>query len=274
MWERLFRRGRHVEPVATAPSRVGLVFGGGVLRGAAHLGVLHVLEEVGIRPAVVVGTSVGAVIGAGVAAGVPADQMWQMFRTLNWTQVARPSWGSKLSMFDSGPIGVLISRVTPAAAIEHLELPFAAIACDLITGDRVVLTEGDLHRALAGSSAMPGVFEPVRRGKQMLIDGGIIDNLPVDVAQDLGADYVIAVDIMPALDGSMKPKDVRDVIVMAWNIVEHNTAYSRDHADIVISPNVAGVNLTDFKQIDAAYEAGIAAAEAALPEILGDLGRV
>lgn len=271
MGDQVFQRGTRSQQVSVPPAAVGLVLGGGIMRGAAHLGVLHVLEAAGVRPSVVTGSSVGAIIGAGVAAGVSGDEMWETFRGLTWKHVAKPSWGSKLSMFASHPIGELITRVTGVSALEDLDLPFAAVACDLLTGTRVVLTQGDLHTALSGTSAMPGVFEPVRREGAWLIDGGIIDNLPVDVARDLGADYVIAVDIMPPLSGTVQPKDAREVLEMAWGIVEHNTVYSRDDAEMVLFPDLAEVSLTDPRQLGEAYQRGVEAAEAALPDILKDL---
>lgn len=262
----------HPMPEPSRPARVGLVLGGGGLRGAAHLGALSVLEEAGVTPSVVAGTSVGAVIGAGVAAGVPAQEMWSVFRRLDWRQVVRPSWGSKLSMFASDPLGGLITHVTRVATIEELAMPFAAVAADLLTGTRVVLSSGDLSSAIVASSAVPVAFEPSRRDGALLVDGGLVDNLPVDVARDLGADYVIAVDIMPALDGSLEPRDVRDVLLLALNVVEHNTEQGRNLADAVITPDVAGVRLSDFRQVEEAYLAGAEAARDALPAILGDLG--
>lgn len=267
-----FGRARAKRGASAVPQRVGLVLGGGALRGAAHLGVLSVLEDAGVRPAVVAGTSVGAIIGAGVAAGVPAAEMWDAFRVLDWRHVARPSWGSRLSMLASDPLGALIARVTRVGTFEELGMPFAAVACDLLTGSRVVVRSGDLPNALAGSSAIPALFEPVRCEGAVLVDGGVVDNLPVDVARDLGADYVIAIDIMPALDGGYEPKHVRDVVLMAWNIVEHNTEGGRDLADIVITPDVANIRLSDFRQVPEAFDAGVAAGRAALPQIRRDLG--
>lgn len=262
----------HRAPAETPPQRVGLVLGGGAIRGAAHLGALSVLEAEGFQPALVAGTSVGAIVGAGVAAGVSAEAMWEVFRTLDWRQVARPSWGSKLSAFQSDPLGALIARVMRVETIGELQLPFSAVSCDLLTGKRVVLDSGDLRTALQASAAIPGAFEPIRVDEMMLVDGGVIDNLPVDVAHDMGADYVIAIDVMPALDGSYVPDDIRDVILMTYNIIEHNTAGGAAGANIVLAPDVARIPPSDFRQAQQAYDAGVVAAQAALPRIRADLG--
>jgi len=266
-WRFFHRRPAPVQAPPEAPSRVGLALGGGAVRGAAHLGVLAVLEEAGIRPAVVAGTSAGALVGAGVAAGLCSAEMLKSFEAANWRGVARPAWRSKLSMLDPYPLGDLMERVTGASDFADLELPFAAVACDVITGTRVVLTEGPLREALLASSAIPALFEPVQRGEQLLVDGGLVDNLPVDAALALGADYVIAVDIMPRLNGSFVPHDVRDMLLLSWNIVQRAAELGRERADVVITPQVAAVSLSDFSAVDAAYAAGVEAARAALPTL-------
>lgn len=265
-WFSFLRRhdGRH--------PRVGLVLGGGAVRGAAHLGALSVLEPAGFAPQIVVGTSVGAIIGAGVAAGVSAESMWEVFRTLDWRQVARPSWRSKLSVFQYGPLCDLVSRVMRVSTIEELSIPFAAVSCDLLTGDRVVMTSGDLQVALTASASVPVIFEPIPYEGALLVDGGLIDNLPVDVARDLGAEYIVAIDVMPALDGSYVPRDMRDVALMAFNIFERNTGSGSSAADVVLAPDLGRISPSDFRQAEIAYRAGIAAAEQALPRIVEDLG--
>ena len=271
-WPGFFRRESRARPEAGRPQRVGLVLGGGAVRGAAHLGVLSVFEREGFHPDLIVGTSVGAILGAGVAAGRPSSEMWEVFRRLDWRDVTRPAWRSKLSMLESDPLGELITRITGVERIEDLDRPFAAVACDLLTGSRVALRSGDLPTALAGSCAIPGAFEPVRHDGTLLVDGGAVDNLPVDVALEMGADYVVAIDIMPALDGSHEPRDLRDVVLMAWNIVEHNTEDGRERAHLVVTPDVARVRLSDFREAPVAYDAGVAAAESVLDRLRSDLG--
>lgn len=270
----LFRLGGSREPAQPkAPSALGLVLGGGSVRGAAHLGVLSVLEREGIVPVVVAGTSVGAVVGAGVAAGVSSEEMMRHFRAARWKDLARPSWGSKLSMLDSNPLGELVAKITSAETFTDLHLPMAVVASDILTGKHVVMTEGSLSEAVVASAAIPAIFEPVRREGALLVDGALTDNLPVRAARDLGADYVLAVDIMPPLDGSYEPVDIRDVLLLSLNIVQHESEIGRGDADLVITPDVVRVSMSDFSQVQQAYDAGVAAAEAALPTLLHDLGR-
>ncbi len=254
------------------PRKVGLAFGGGAVRGAAHLGVLSVLEREHIPISVVTGTSVGSLVGAGVAAGISSADMLAEMSKASWTTIALPAWSSKLSVLHTIPLGALMERVTHAETFADLGLPFAAVACDLLTGTKVVLTEGSLREALMASSGVPGLFEPVRRDGAMLVDGGLVDNLPVDAAADLGADYVIAVDIMPPLDGTFEPKDLRDVLLLSLNIMQRAGELGRERAGIVITPQVATISLSDFSKVQEAYNAGVVAAEAALPTLLADLG--
>jgi len=256
----------------TTPPRLGLALGGGGVRGAAHLGVLSVFEREGIFFDVVAGTSVGAVVGAGVAARVPSADMLERFRSARWIDLARPSWGSKLGMLKTNPMGDILVKTVKAETFEELALPFAAVASDILTGQTVVITDGPLKEAVLASAAVPAIFEPLRREGRLLVDGGLTDNLPVQVARDLGADVVIAIDIMPPLDGSSEPKDINEMVMFSWNIVQRACEPGRKHADVVITPKVAMVSLMDFTQTQAAYDAGVAAAEEALEEVRAAVG--
>jgi NTE family protein len=254
------------------PLRLGLALGGGAVRGAAHVGVLSVLEREGIRPDVVAGVSAGAIVGAGIAAGLSSAEMLEAFRHASWLQIAVPAWRSKLSMLDYSPLGALIEKVASATDFADLQLPFAAVSCDLLTGGRVVIDSGSLRQAIVASSAVPGIFEPLRRGGEMLVDGGLVDNVPVKAAMDLGADYVIGVDIMPVGGRVFEPTELRDVILMSWEVVQHQCERGRTKPDLLVSPLVGSMSPWDFSRVTDAYEAGVAAMEAALPQLKDDLG--
>lgn len=269
----LFHRTPKAAPQPVAPARVGLALGGGGVRGAAHLGVLSVLEREHIPIDVVAGTSVGAVVGAGIAAHVSSSDMLARFRTARWMNLTKPSWGSKLSMLDTNPMGQILSEVVQSETFADLALPLAVVASDILTGTSVVMTEGPLCDAVIASAAIPAIFEPVRRDGRMLVDGGLTDNLPVGAARDLGADFVIAVDIMPPLEGAREPENMGDIVMLSWNILQRAGEIGREQADLVITPRVANISLSDFAQTQAAFDAGVAAAEEALPDLLDALGR-
>jgi NTE family protein len=255
------------------PARLGLALGGGAVRGGAHVGVLAVLEREGIRPDVVAGVSVGAIVGAGIAAGVSAADMMEAFRHASWMSIVTPAWLSRLSMFDSSPLGKLIEKTTAVSDFSDLCIPFAAVACDLLTGRKVVLDSGPVRDAVVASYAIPGLFEPVRRGDEMLVDGGLMVNVPVQTAREMGADYVLGVDIMSLDCGAIEPKDTRDVILLSWEIIQHQTGQGRVPPDLLVTPAVGMLNPWDFARVDDAYAAGVAAMEAALPKLQSDLAR-
>jgi NTE family protein len=262
------------EPVVeTRPARLGLALGGGAVRGAAHVGVLAVLEREGIVPDVVAGVSAGAIVGAGIAARVPAADMLAAFRTATWLQIAVPAWLSRLSMLDASPLGALIEKTTSATDFAHLQVPFAVVACDLLTGRRIVLDSGSLRDAVVASSAVPGLFEPVRRDGRLLVDGGIVDNVPVQAARDLGADFVLGVDVLPLAIDAPEPKEFRDVLLLSWEIVQHQCEESRPRPDLLITPAIGAISPWDFARVSDAYDAGVAAMEAALPELRAGLAR-
>jgi NTE family protein len=188
-------------------------------------------------------------------------------------RIATPAWRSRLSMLDASPLGALIEKTTAATDFDELRIPFAAIACDLLTGERVVMGSGSLREAVVASAAIPGLFEPVRRDGRLLADGGLVDNMPVQEARDLGADYVLGVNIMQLASGAEDPKELRDVILLSWEIVQSQRDDHRLPPDLLVVPDVGAINPWDFSRVGDAYDAGAAAMEAALPRLRADLER-
>ncbi len=254
------------------PRCIGLALSGGAVRGAAHVGVLQVLEEAGIRPAVVAGTSVGSLVGAAYAAGLSAAAIGDIFRTVRWPRLARLSLGSRYSLFDTRPLGRILQERFGVECIEGLARPFAAIACDVLTGERVVFRSGPLAAALRASSAVPGVFPPLDLDGRLLVDGAVLDNLPVGVARDLGADYVIAVDLVPPPSGNRRPRNFLELIMTTGYLWSRANHPAPGPAECRVVPDVAdflGWDLADVAELETR---GRAAAEEALPGLRRDLG--
>jgi len=254
-----------------APRVVGLALSGGAVRGAAHVGVLQVLERAGIHPAVVAGTSVGALVGATYAAGVPASEASEIFRGMSWPKLLRPSLRSRYSLLDTRRMVEVLRPALGTDTFEGLKRPLAVVTCDLLTGRRVVFRSGPLLPALSASSAVPGLFAPVEYGEYLLVDGAVVDNLPVDVARDLGADYVIAVDLVPPPSGRRRPRNVLEVITVAgylWSRANHPPATA---VDCLITPEIGDAGAWSFSGVDELEKAGRAAAEHSLPRLLQDL---
>ena len=263
-------------PAPVREPRIALVLGGGAARGFAHIGVIRVLEQERIPVDLVVGTSVGSLIGALYANDRDSFE-------LEWTafQLERDD------LFDFGLVNALVgmgyargekleafvrTRVKKPD-IEQLALPFAAVATDLNWGTRVVLDRGSVARAVRASAAIPGVFEPVQHMGKILVDGGVVDNLPVDVARAKGADVVVAVDISEQV-GNTNIKNAVDVMLQATNIMfAVNVERLKKDADVLVSPAVGDVGMLDFSQKKRCVQAGIEAARRAVPQMRAAIER-
>lgn len=248
--------------------KIALVLGGGAARGFAHVGVIRALEQEKIPIDMVVGTSVGSLIGAIYAHQANSfDLEWIAFslekdHVFDYALLSLsmgPVRGDKLEEFVASKI--------PVRNIEDLKLPFAAVAADLNRGTRVVLDRGPLARAVRASCAIPGVFQPVAHQGRMLVDGGIIDNIPIAVAREKGADIVIAVDISENVT-NYNITNLADVTLQAVAIMfRENVEHKKKDADILITPAVGNVGMLDFTQKKFCMQAGIEAAQRAIPEI-------
>jgi NTE family protein len=250
--------------------KIALVLGGGAARGFAHIGVIRALEQEKVPIDLIVGTSVGSLIGA-----IYANDMNSM--ELEWTAFML----EKDSLFDFGlmtaftSMGVakgdkleeFVKSKVPVTNIENLKIPFAAVATDLNRGTRVVLDKGSVARAVRASSAIPGVFNPVEHQGKLLVDGGVIDNIPVSVAREKGADIVIAVDISENVF-NFNITSIVDVMLQSITIMgAENAKTKKKEADVLIAPRVGDVGMMDFTQKKRCMLAGIEAAQKMMPEI-------
>lgn len=180
--------------------RVGLALGSGGARGAAHVGVLKVLEREGIKIAAIAGSSIGALVGGAYAAGIPVSRLEGEWLATTRAKLLRrflPTL-SRTGLSSGAGLRRYLREILGVVRIEELSIPFAAVATDLDTGEPVVLRSGPLVEAICASTAIPGVFPPVRLDGRLLVDGGMVDPLPVRICQELGAEVVVAVDTNPA----------------------------------------------------------------------------
>lgn len=264
--------------------KVGLALSGGGARGLAHIGVLKALERAGIPVDMIAGTSMGSIIGGLHAAGYSADELEQLALNTDWIDlfVDTPPrtdlfLGQKqekakhfLQIRFSGlqphiptayTAGQKLSNLLTSLTLEanfrsesdfdRLNIPFRTVTTDLVSGDKVVLSKGDLGEALRASLTIPLLFTPVERGEQLLADGGIVDYLPVDVVRDMGADIVIAVNILNSLrskDGLQAPWQVADQVISIIMMISNERQIPE--ADIVIDPDLHGHSSLDFSNIE------------------------
>jgi NTE family protein len=174
--------------------KLGIAFGGGGARGAAHVGVLMELERLGIKPDLVTGTSIGGLVGAMVAAGTPVDDMAAFFEEVSFTQLyALPTSIPALS--HNSKLKRIIKATIQTETFADLKLPLAVVTVDLVSRKEIILDEGDLLSAVLATMSIPVLLPPIERDGLVLIDGGILNNVPFDVARARGATYVIAIDL-------------------------------------------------------------------------------
>lgn len=262
---------RMIQLSGKSPPKIGLALSGGAVRGAAHLGVLEVLEREGIRPDLVVGVSAGSVVGALYCAGLPLDTLLQQTRALQWSKVGRIT-RPRLGFFDISRLESYLDELIEGLTFDRLSIPFAAVAVDILSGQMVVLREGSVSRAVRASCALPGAFTPVEDGDRLLVDGGLVNNLPVSVVRDLGADYVIAVDLSGIKGDRHRPRNILEMWGLTFYTLINLTHSEAGLADCLIQPDVARSNFVDFSQTESLIEAGREAAEAAVPQLRRDLG--
>ena len=251
---------------------LGLALSGGAIRGAAHIGVLQVLESAGIVPEIITGTSAGAIVGGTYAAGHRVEAIREVFREVRWPRLAHLSIREHLSLFSTAPFARLIESLVGGRKFEDLGVRFVAVACDILTGDRVVLDRGPVARAVTASSAVPGFFTPVVLGPRLLVDGGLVDNLPVQLARDMGATFVLAVDVLSRPDGRLRPANPLDMLTHAAAISSHSNHPDPKTVDCYVSPRVADLSLVSFRDVKTLEERGRAAMEKALPALRAGLG--
>jgi NTE family protein len=181
-------------PRARPTPHLGIALGSGSMHGIAHIGVLQELEAHGVEAKVVTGTSVGALVGALWASGMPAAQIERLHRQQGWDDIGSFAW-SRGGLFDNDRLRKRLEPLFAGRTIERWPLRFGAVATDLASGERVLLARGDGARAVQASTAMAAFFVPVEIGGRRLADGALVEPVPVDAARELGAAFVIAIDV-------------------------------------------------------------------------------
>ena len=265
-----------VSVVASSPPpvKVGLALGGGAAKGFAHIGVIKMLEANGITPVVVSGTSAGSVVGALYASGMDAFAMQEKAFALDESKIR------DVSLFSGGVIKGqklqdYVNELVGGRSLEKMRKPFAVVATNLADGSRTVFVRGNTGQAVRASSSIPGVFEAVAIGKANYIDGGITSPVPVDAARELGAEFVIAVDISSKATGIGSTTSMLGNINQSIRIMGQKLgALELQRADIVIRPQVKDIGPADFEQKNRAILEGERAALAALPLIKAKLSKL
>jgi NTE family protein len=250
------------------PLKIGLVLGGGAARGFAHIGVIQVLEEAGIRPGLVVGTSAGSLVAALYASGKNGAQLQQVAETMEEANFA--DW--TLPIFSRGmlrgeALGRYVSLQVKGGVIESLPMPLGIVATDLHSGKGALFQRGDIATAVRASSAVPALFQPVKIAGNDYVDGGLVSPVPVRYARQMGAELVIAVDISSAPEGN-PASDTLQILMQTFSIMSKSiNNFELREADVVVRPALIGVSSADFGTRRRSIEAGRVAMLAMLPQL-------
>ena len=251
---------------ALRPPRIGLALGGGAARGFAHIGVIQVLEEAGIRPDLVVGTSAGSLVAAIYASGKNGAELGSMADAMDEATLTDWSFPGR-GLIRGEALARFVRERTGGRMIEQMRIPLGIVATDLANGEPILFQIGDPGAAVRASSAVPAVFQPVRIGGREYVDGGLVSPVPVRFARQMGADLVIAVDISESPDGGATG-DVMRILLQTFSIMGRSiNHFELRDADVVLRPRLAGVGGADFAARKRSIQAGREAALAILPEL-------
>lgn len=269
---------------------IGLVLGGGGSRGLAHIGVLSVFERESIPIDYIVGTSMGGIVGALYASGIPTSIMSERMGAMQGNNLFSMSLFSARARQDT--VRKQLEPAIGGKTFADLSIPLTVMTVDMVTGEEIAISEGDLMPAILATSAVPAVFPPVQLQNHMLADGGVIDSLATHMAYKIGAEKIVAVDVYPPLEledpwieplsaimgfqlpiffninnlPSMSAAMWRSVRVMAWHL--HEERLMSHPPDVLLRPGVEGYGSLDFKDISGPLEAGIIEAERHLDKLM------
>ncbi len=246
-------------PAERGAARVGIALGAGGARGFAHIGVLKALDQAGIEASVVVGASAGALVGVFYAAGFTPWQMEEVAMKVREIDVADMG-NSKRGLLAGEALQKLVTKFVGGEPLERMKRRYAAVATDLASGELALLRSGDAGRAVRASCSIPGVFVPCEINGREYVDGGLVSPLPVQQARELGADFVIGVDV-GAKPHNAVAQGLYEVMLQSFEIMGRALAKTQaQQADVLIAPDTAAFSGSDFgvrrELIQAGYEAG------------------
>ena len=246
--------------------KVGLALCGGVAYGVAQIGVLKALTKAGIKIDCLAGTSAGAIIAAAYASGLPLDQIEQIGINTSWGELFsfRPS---RKGLVSSGPIEQYIRNYLKVATFEELKKPLAVVATDICSGEEVVFTKGPLDKAVRASCSIPGIYSPVELAGKQLVDGGMAENVPVKALKSLGADVILAVNLFGHHQVFPPASNVFQIMMRVWYFFVREESAWREHADVIMEPDLRLFDLFDFSEGKEIIAAGEKEAERQMPKI-------
>ena len=255
-----------METIKNNHLKIGLAFSGGSALGIAHVGVIKCFWEHKIPINCVAGTSAGAVAAVCVAFDVPVEKMIEVSKGLSWSNISEFNY-SKMGLSSNRPMKEIMAEITGNAKIEEAHIPLAIIATNIDTGEEVVFRKGDVAEAVMASTCLPAFFVPIKTRRRKLVDGGLVENMPISPLGKMGAEIRIGVDLS-RWRRYKKTKNILDVIINTYGIFTRSQSSSvREKAEVLIEPHLENFTPSDFEKVDELMEEGYRAAEMMMPKI-------
>jgi len=245
---------------------IGLALGGGAVLGAAHIGVLRAIDEFDIKIKYISGTSIGAFAAAFFAFGKNWNEIKQIASELKWIDITKISL-SRYGLLSNEKLGKLILEHIGDKNIQDSDIPLTMIATDVTSGEKMILDKGPVAEAVMASTCIPGIFKPIEKNGRMLVDGGIVENVPINTVKGMGAEYVIGIDLN-AKHKYDKPDNILDVIINSFHhLMKGSVKLQKEDADLLIEPDLAAFNRSGMSQVDKLMEKGYEDSKKALKSI-------
>lgn len=247
--------------------KIGLALGGGAVLGAAHIGVLQAIEEHKLKISAISGTSIGAIIAALYAFGKTPEQIKKIALDIDWKNLSSLTL-SKYGVLSNDKIGKQITDNLEDVDFKDAKIPLNIVATDIATGKKVILNSGSVKEAVMASSCIPGIFVPIEIEDTLLVDGGLVENVPVEAVKEFDIDYIMAVNLN-AGHSHKKPDGLVEVLLNTFDFVLNaSTNLQIQDADFVICPDLSSFNAISTSQIEELIDAGYKYAYKQLKEIL------
>ena len=246
--------------------KVGLALGGGAVLGAAHVGVLRAVEEVDVEISYITGTSIGAFVAALYAFGKNWEEIKEIALELDWMDITSISL-SRYALLSNEKLGDLLVKHIGNVNIEDSDMPLALVATDAATGEKVVLDKGAVADAVMASTCIPGIFVPVEIDNRLLLDGGIVENVPINTVRAMGAEFIIGVDLNSKHE-YQKPNNILDVLLNSFHfLMSYSTKLQTEDADLLIEPDLSAFNRSGMDQLEDLIEKGYEDAQKTLKNL-------
>jgi NTE family protein len=247
--------------------KIGLALSGGAARGIAHIGVLKYLEERDVQPCCIAGTSAGSIVGAFYCSGMSVTEITALIEKLSWKDLVKISLPRK-GLIDSTRLLKIIKDGIGTITFADLKIPLLINAVDLLSGEEIILEKGLVAEAVQASCAIPGIFTPVKFEDKLLVDGGLLDNVPVALMKNREIDFIIAVDVGAQKPLRSEPENIFEVLIQSYDIIRrHRDKPAYEHSDSLIEPELGDISFWDNSKVNHIIDRGYEAAEKVLSEV-------